>query len=765
MALTREAVTWGFRLILGREPENEEGIQAHMSLRDESALVSVLLRSQEFRASGRFSDSIVPRAGTTDERTVPWRYDNRAALKLVVFGNCQAAGIARLAQAMTGDIVAQSFETTPSFLRRLKDGEFDLKSAIKDADLIWVQTVAEVTQAIIKLAPRMQARIRQLPPLNYAGFHPDCVYVAREGGGHLQGPMGEYQSSLAFWAWRNGVEQTAALDLFRSDVFEHLSFDRYHQAAQRNLLASSRHAGFAIVHLLDRWLESGCFMHTVNHPKLYAQADVVREALRLEGIDPIEDAAQWVDDGLARWPVWPVYPEIAVRSGLSGSYVFKLDRGFCPDNKPVLTMDLPQFIEASYEAFERAGGELRCERVESPSYLQLSRFVRSRRKPSMLGRIASAVNATLTAVRSPPASVEGASSPYADLPDHQFWRRAVERVAPSEIDPVTQAGIAIDKTMKVATAGSCFAQHIARTLAREQFNYLVVDWPSGQASQEAKAQGFGVFSARYGNLYTARQLLQLFDRAHGDFEPKDAAWQRPDGRWVDAFRPQVEVAGFDSAQSALAAARNHLADVRRMFASLDVFIFTLGLTETWRRRDDGAVYPLAPGVVAGNYDPQLYEFVNFDTDAVAADLRAFLRRLRTVNERAHAILTVSPVPLIATYEDQHVLVSTIHSKSVLRAAAAMVAKECANVDYFPSYEIITGPAGSGRYFEGDLRSVNEAGVAHVMRVFMNHYAGAGDVAHTKTMGHPHDTLESIEQEQRSLGDVVCDEEAIDRHRR
>ena len=58
MALTRDAVVWGFRLILGRDPESEEGIRAHLGLADEATLVETLLRSQEFRLSGRFASSL-----------------------------------------------------------------------------------------------------------------------------------------------------------------------------------------------------------------------------------------------------------------------------------------------------------------------------------------------------------------------------------------------------------------------------------------------------------------------------------------------------------------------------------------------------------------------------------------------------------------------------------------------------------------------------------------------------------------------------------
>ena len=48
MAISREEVILGFRLILGREPEFEPGIEAHMQLPDATALAAVLLKSQEF---------------------------------------------------------------------------------------------------------------------------------------------------------------------------------------------------------------------------------------------------------------------------------------------------------------------------------------------------------------------------------------------------------------------------------------------------------------------------------------------------------------------------------------------------------------------------------------------------------------------------------------------------------------------------------------------------------------------------------------------
>ena len=141
MALTRDAVVWGFRLILGRDPESEEGITSHMALADEAALVETLLRSQEFRLSGRFARSLQLREPASAPATAPWPHESRSSLKLVIFGNCQAAGMGRLVQAMTGDATIQTHETTPGFLGRVRSGDFDLEAVVARADLVWIQMV------------------------------------------------------------------------------------------------------------------------------------------------------------------------------------------------------------------------------------------------------------------------------------------------------------------------------------------------------------------------------------------------------------------------------------------------------------------------------------------------------------------------------------------------------------------------------------------------------------------------------------------------
>lgn len=333
-----------------------------------------------------------------------------------------------------------------------------------------------------------------------------------------------------------------------------------------------------------------------------------------------------------------------------------------------------------------------------------------------------------------------------------------------EVDPVVNAPFRISDRDQVATAGSCFAQHIARTLVRRGFSYLVTERsPSGDDA----TGGYGVFPARFGNIYTGRQLLQLFRRAYGIFEPQDTAWRRADGRYVDPFRPRIVDAGFATPEALQADLETHLAAVREMFETCDVFIFTLGLTEAWVSRRDGAVFPLAPGVVASDPDPADYIFHNFDVREIEADMLAFVDGLRKVNPGVRIILTVSPVALMATYENHHVLVATTYSKAVLRVVAGTLSQAREKIVYFPSYEIITGPHAGRAMYEDDLREVRPAAVDHVMSVFARHYLGSvneGPAMHDTPSLAPGLVAQDrakLEREYSEVQAIICDEEALD----
>ncbi|SEI13014.1 GSCFA family protein [Methylobacterium sp. 275MFSha3.1] len=644
--------------------------------------------------------------GRREGRTQVAVQPDAAAFRISVVGNCQAPVLALCLRAMLPDVEIHGLHLGISSTE-----------VVGTSDIIFLQTeFSNLKNDHAFISEDKIQKVKLWPTFYHAGFHPDLVY-ARAGGASLKSPMHDYNSALTLYGWSRGLTVQQTLNLFCEDVFDRLGYFTYAASSDARFVEDCSQAGLDGEALLTALKRDAPFCHAVNHPKLAAMAHIAESVLRSVDLAPsAHNVGRFLGDPLLSGPVWPLYPEIADRLCLEGSYDFKTA------GVPGRILDLERFVAGSFDLYRgREPSDISCDRLEAQSdlYRDLENLVVSGRRRG--------------------------SNPYAKLPDHHFWRRAVADVAPADLDPVIAPKFRLSVDERIATAGSCFAQHIARTLIDRGFNYHVT---------ERGSDGLDLFSARFGNIYSARQLLQLARRAYGLFEPHDTAWRRPDGRYVDPFRPQVDPAGHASEEEVIAALADHLAAVRRMFDESDLFIFTIGLTEIWESIGDGAVFPLAPGVVARPPDPSLYRFANMTAEEVRRDLEAFIAFIRTRNPDLKILFTVSPVPLVATYENRHVLVSTIYSKSALRAAVGEICQKHHNVDYFPSYEIITSSANSFTYFESDLRSVTDSGVAHVMRVFDRHYMGR---APEPKVGQD----ASLRAEFARSSKILCDEEALD----
>lgn len=317
------------------------------------------------------------------------------------------------------------------------------------------------------------------------------------------------------------------------------------------------------------------------------------------------------------------------------------------------------------------------------------------------------------------------NSPYSSLPSVNFWRTGVTESSPFDLNGIYVKKWNIKASDKIATAGSCFAQHIARYMRKNKYNVMDVEpAPEGLPPEKHNSFGYSMYSARYGNVYTVRQLLQLLKEINGELvlKPEDYIWEK-NGRFYDAFRPNVEPHGFSTQEELIVHRKFHLKKVSKLFKMMDVFIFTLGLTETWECEDTGLVYPTAPGTIAGSFEDDKYSFKNFTYNEVYKDFRQvqkILNELRVGRKKLRYLLTVSPVPLTATCSDRHILQASTYSKSVLRAVAGDLSK-VKNIDYFPSYEIITNVASHGVFYENNLRTVRAGGVDCVMKVFFSQH--------------------------------------------
>jgi hypothetical protein len=301
--------------------------------------------------------------------------------------------------------------------------------------------------------------------------------------------------------------------------------------------------------------------------------------------------------------------------------------------------------------------------------------------------------------------------PYRGQPAQAFWSRAVaDAFEPGDLNVEQSPYLSAED--RVVTAGSCFAANLIPYIEASDAEFVrseVVPEPFAGLGDNL---GYRTFSAAYGNIYTPRHLRQLLERAYGLLTPQTDRWYEGD-EVIDPFRPGLRFPACSDVEFDVLSAQ-HLTAVRSAFEAATVFVFTLGLTESWTATADGAVYPACPGTIRGTYDPAQHRLVNFNVQEVRSDLDRAFEIVRSHNSDCRFIVTVSPVPLVATATSEHVLTATTYSKSVLRVAAGEVCANQPDVRYFPAYEIITGPQAPHEFYERDRREVSRLGVQTVM---------------------------------------------------
>ncbi|MDJ0683664.1 MAG: GSCFA domain-containing protein [Alphaproteobacteria bacterium] len=285
--------------------------------------------------------------------------------------------------------------------------------------------------------------------------------------------------------------------------------------------------------------------------------------------------------------------------------------------------------------------------------------------------------------------------------------------------PIAEKIPLIDKSTPIASAGSCFAFEIAKNLQARGFNYVVSE-PEPDGSNGVVVDGyapdrdFARFSAAWGLIFNTPSLRQLAERAFGASRtPSLVVRERaPSGQlfFTDPFREGV---AFGNAVAYRVDKPKHADAVRRVLSEAEIFVATLGLNECWRLRSNGVALsrnPRSPWMFA------LAEPAVLTVEENVAEFEAFLSLVREHNPKFKVVLSLSPIPLIATHRlDQHVIAANAHSKSVLRVAAEEIVRRNQDVFYFPSYEHVMHCADQP--WTADERHVRPEAVAEIMRMF------------------------------------------------
>jgi hypothetical protein len=239
---------------------------------------------------------------------------------------------------------------------------------------------------------------------------------------------------------------------------------------------------------------------------------------------------------------------------------------------------------------------------------------------------------------------------------------------------------------RITAFGSCFATNISDWLAKQRFSVLT------------REPGSRAYVVRFGEgMVNSFVIRQQFEWA---FEGKT-----PDGELWHGYR--AEAFGYDE-DVRLA--------TRAIFRKTDVFIITLGLSEVWYDEPTGGVFWRA--VPKQYHDPRRHRFRVSTVEENKESLRAIYALVRRHRPDARIILTLSPIPLVATFRPQSCITANSASKAILRAAVDEVWRELAPqglLHYWPSYEIALDLFGDR--WQPDRRHVKRPIIDLVMTAF------------------------------------------------
>ena len=237
-----------------------------------------------------------------------------AGLKLAVLGNCQAYAMARCLRVLNP--AARISAVSWAELRTEAQIE-RMYASLGEFDAVLAQPVN--VPRLERLGPKVlirRARCFFFPGVNFTGFQPDAVRAFGDG---VRSLIGEWHSALIMAAWRMGLPEARAEELFNAYIYGAIGyFDEYPKAAQF-LHEGAARIGWDLSAELATW--PAPFVHMPNHPRVEVMMDLARAACALLGLEADAEAPP-PSDPFAVFGAWPIYPEIGKRLGLKGEMTF-----------------------------------------------------------------------------------------------------------------------------------------------------------------------------------------------------------------------------------------------------------------------------------------------------------------------------------------------------------------------------------------------------------------------------------------------------------
>jgi len=163
---------------------------------------------------------------------------------------------------------------------------------------------------------------------------------------------------------------------------------------------------------------------------------------------------------------------------------------------------------------------------------------------------------------------------------------------------------------------------------------------------------------------------------------------------------------------------------REIFARIDGLVLTVGLAEVWCDTVTQGVF--WRGVPKSIFNPNIHKCRISTVEENTENLVKIVELLHSVRPGLPIIITLSPIPLRATFEPMSCFAADCLSKSILRVAIdGVMRRNFRNVVYWPSSEIVRwlGAHVPVAMFgeDGNTRHVNRQTVRLILDSFIQHY--------------------------------------------
>jgi tetratricopeptide (TPR) repeat protein len=304
--------------------------------------------------------------------------------------------------------------------------------------------------------------------------------------------------------------------------------------------------------------------------------------------------------------------------------------------------------------------------------------------------------------------------PRVRWPDGRRDTRRLHGLATVEFDP----SFKLKPGEAVFTIGSCFARNIERRLATAGFEVPASAVVIPEA-ERGSTLGDNELLNKYGPHTMINELRWAFDP--GSPFPEAGYLQVGENAWHD---PHLTASVAPMSLERVQERRAMVQAFYRQLPRCRVVVITLGLAETWFDLKTGLYLNRAPPTESLKREPKRFRLDLLSYSELAEALETLHGLLKAHGKRGlRVLITVSPVPFRVTFTGQDAITANSYSKSVLRAVVEAYVRGHPEVDYFPSYEIVTHTARTLAYYN-DERHISPKVVESIVDRMVAAYGGS-----------------------------------------